>query len=422
MGKPLAVGKNFISDSLMTVFQSADRYDHELLWREYEDSDVDDELGPKYHDMTGYKTSVGVLRKRLNLMGYTSSHVRSLAEKELTLYLNAKSGYEASEEQQTTQEWQDGNALLDSVISRVLEVDWLWPYGADRTRRDVLLELAWDRILELGDDRLVLALLLPQFRSNVACKLNLTELIMSGWLDYSDDLVEHATTALQAETKTSGKVVVLTEGSTDAAFIQAAMHATAPHVEEYFTFLDFGSDAPGGTSWAVNLARGLAGASIANRVVVVLDNDAAGREAERQLRLSRLPASFAVVTLPDQPFAQMYPTQGPSGQGLEDVNGRACTIEFMFGPTIMSQANNDVLPPVRLRAYIDKVDDYQGELSGKRRVQEVIRSLAKQDPTTWPADALQACKLVTEKLITAAESAALPSQTVGTTELLRGAG
>jgi hypothetical protein len=76
--------------------------------------------------------------------------------------------------------------------------------------------------------------------------------------------------------------------------------------------------------------------------------------------------------LPDVEWARSYPTQGPSGDRIEDVNGRACSIEFMFGSELMRSPKTWALAPVRWKSYIPAVNDYQGELTEKRAIQQAI--------------------------------------------------
>jgi hypothetical protein len=94
--------------------------------------------------------------------------------------------------------------------------------------------------------------------------------------------------------------MVLTEGSTDAVALEAAVGLLAPHLIDYLTFLDFhGANAAGGTGALVATVRGFAAAGVLNRAVALFDNDTAGRAAIRALERTRLPESIRVATLPD---------------------------------------------------------------------------------------------------------------------------
>lgn len=354
------LGKNYVPDAIMTVFQSTDRYVDEKLITEYEGPGDLIRSPSAYRNLMGYKASAKVLRERLSLMGY---HPESVYQEALALvrqaiadednpirakYLEFDSSIVSSEED-----------LLDQAVSGLRKYNWMWPTGVEATPLDSLLEWVWEEIAhDEQDARFILALVLREVRGNTCCRLDLTDLASGGWLDWTDDLVPRAIENLQRETSANGKIIVLTEGRTDVEIVRAALDALRPDVSNYFTFLDFvGFKNPGGTDRVVSLAKGLAAAGVMNRVVVVLDNDAAGSAAERQLQMVGLPATFRVMRLPDQKFAKQYPTIGPSGTTFEDVNGRACSIEFMFGEDVLRAASGGALPAVRWSSYLGEVKD-----------------------------------------------------------------
>jgi len=407
--RSILLGKNYVPNELMTVFRQSDRYENSDLIAEYENLPDHSEWSTKYRRLIGYRTNVKTLRERLHLMGFSLDHIRAEAIRILS---------EATEDEESVlrDRWMntarpripDMESLLDATIKRLHEVDWVWPYGSEVGDLDKLLEWTWEEIAHEGrDPRFILALQLRGFQGNCSCVLDLTDLAMGGWLDWNEDLVLRASSRLQLETSASGKIIVLTEGSTDAAALQGALRVLRPDVRDYFTFLDFaGFSAPGGTDRVVSLAKGLAAASVMNRVVAVLDNDVAGREAERQLSRAGLPPTFAVMRLPQQDFARKYPTLGPSGSQLENINGRACTIEFMFGEEFLRVANGGALPPVRWKSYLPGMNDCQGVITNKSTIQRAIRELLSST-TEWPRDARRAASSVIDVLLVAARATVL---------------
>lgn len=178
---------------------------------------------------------------------------------------------------------------------------------------------------------------------------------------------------MSAAVAVDGPVIVITEGSSDAQRLRRSLEIATPEVAHLFKFLDFGYRPPGGTDRVVSLTKGMSASGVMNRIVAVLDNDTAGREAASQLSKLDLPAQVAVVCLPAVPYADRYPTLGPSGPGLEDVNGRAVSMEFMFGVDVLCDGAG-ALAPVRWHAFNEKVGDYQGRLdtAEKGRVGKLI--------------------------------------------------
>ena len=75
------------------------------------------------------------------------------------------------------------------------------------------------------------------------------------------------------------------------------------------------------------MLKSFAGAGIANRIVLLLDNDTAARDAVRALRGAKLLDHYSVLHYPDIELARSYPTLGPTGLSEMDVNGLAGSIE-----------------------------------------------------------------------------------------------
>lgn len=413
-GHTLLLGKNYVPDTLMTIFRNGDQFRKNELIEEYENLPEYREVSArKYQRLVGYRLSVKALRERLRLMGFSVERVRAEALRLLAEELEyddstlrdlwAKVGRSRIPHL---------DSLLDSTIKQLHEhgADWLWD-GRGKADHDLdeLLHWTWDSIdHDTQDLRFLLAVQLSHVRGSCSCVMDLTDLVKGGWLDWSDDLVSRATLRLQLEISASGKIIVITEGSTDAAAVQAALHKLRPDVSDYFTFLDFAEfSAPGGVDRVVSLTKGLAAASVMNRVVVLLDNDTAGRHAENQLSRIKLPPTFAVTRLPEQRFARKYPTVGPSGSLLEDVNSRACSIEFMFGEEVMRIANGGSLPPVQWKSTLPGINDYQGEVTNKASIQSAIRKLLSSR-ADWPPGADRSAGAVIDAVLAAAHTT-LPS-------------
>ena len=162
--------------------------------------------------------------------------------------------------------------------------------------------------------------------------------------------------------------IVLTEGSTDGAVLKAALALLYPHLEGYYSFLDFESTrAAGGAGHLVSVVKAFAGAGITNRIIALFDNDTAAREAVRALQTVRLPPNFAVRHYPDLELLRAYPTLGPGGLTTLDVNGLAASIELYFGKDVLSDGQGGMIP-VRWKGYSDALRNDQGEVGNKGRL------------------------------------------------------
>jgi hypothetical protein len=158
------------------------------------------------------------------------------------------------------------------------------------------------------------------------------------------------------------KYLVVTEGSSDAAILRMSLPYVAPDVADFFDFVDMSENYPfTGTGNLVRFCQGLVQINIQNRILVLLDNDTAGRNAYTRIRDLPLPPTMTAMLLPELPEFRDVLTLGPTGEQREDVNGRAIAIEAFLdlgydgGPE----------PVVRWTSYDKQLDAYQGELSDK---------------------------------------------------------
>ena len=170
------------------------------------------------------------------------------------------------------------------------------------------------------------------------------------------------------------RFLIVTEGSSDSTILKTALPIVAPDVDDFFEFIDMKDNYPfTGTGNLVNFCKGLAAIRAQNRMVIVFDNDTAGKAAMRRLQPVRMPPNMRLIRLPDLEAFRDFPTLGPSGRSREDVNGRAVAIESFldldYGPTEEMA--------VRWTGFDHEVGEYQGELVKKeiyaRRFHEHFR-------------------------------------------------
>lgn len=148
-------------------------------------------------------------------------------------------------------------------------------------------------------------------------------------------ITDQAREERRREIATDAPLVILTEGSSDSQLLSEAIRVTHPHLVGFLRFMDFGSGAEGGASSLVKLVRSFVGAGIANRVLVLADNDTAAHDALDRLKRGRLPDGYRVMHYPELPMLRRYPTLGPqlADPVLMDVNGKAGSLEMYLGRT-----------------------------------------------------------------------------------------
>lgn len=219
-----------------------------------------------------------------------------------------------------------------------------------------------------------------------------------------EQLHREARARMSSTVASSGPVIVITEGSSDARWLRCSLEKALPEIAQYFEFLDFaGYKPPGGTDRVVSLTKGMAAAGVMNRIVAVLDNDTAGNEAAEQLAQVKLPPHAAVVTLPAFEYANRCPTIGTEGPSTADVNGRATSIEFMFGDEILRNSDGSFFP-VRWHSYNERIDAHQGRLENgdkKEAGRRIEKAISAVDSSDLSDQVLAGCRRLSEMLIRA---------------------
>ncbi|MER0485080.1 HEPN/Toprim-associated domain-containing protein [Streptomyces sp. Edi2] len=396
-------GKNDIPSRLMTVFQEEDKYmkadwaqkvdrlnsipDSQAIPPELQEFQTWDGHYEDSADRFGYRSTVATVLTRLRLMGFTPEvSRRSMAETrrsrlkddgqpEDILLVSSARGAPATPHQMSCEQ------VIDTgLAAHIKSYDHDGPRGAhlDPIAVACLVELDSYLEYEADDPRLFLAALLHGQESHTRATMDLSDLLAAGYCSSYEDLSAQAVRELNAMTASTGPIIVITEGKFDAQVIPRALRLVRPEIAGYFKFWDLESTkAAGGTDQVVKNLRSFAAAGVMNRVIGILDNDTAGRQAERQLASASLPDHYGVCRLPDLDYAQSYPTLGPSGASTDDVTGRACSVEFYFGQDCLVGPDGKPVP-VRWKTHIDPMNDYQGELVNKPHVQGRIKEMLRE--------------------------------------------
>jgi hypothetical protein len=170
--------------------------------------------------------------------------------------------------------------------------------------------------------------------------------------------------------------IVLTEGSFDAQALGYGMRLLRPHLGPFIKFFEHDLGVEGGAGAAIKTLKSFTAAGIRNRVVALLDNDSAAYEAALALRKFKLPEHFAVMHYPDLEIAKEYPTLGPQGDAVMDVNGLAGAIELYLGIDVLLDETG-ALSPVQWKGRMPGIKRYQGEIVDKALIQKRFLAKAK---------------------------------------------
>lgn len=134
--------------------------------------------------------------------------------------------------------------------------------------------------------------------------------------------------AFQPGARQKQKILIATEGASDASIIRRSLDVLRPDVADFFNFVDVDERHHfWGTGNLVKFAEGLLRIEVLNKVLFVFDNDAEGVDAFRKLEKLKLPANMRAMLLPDLEEFREFTTRGPEGVSVSDINGRAAAIE-----------------------------------------------------------------------------------------------
>ena len=197
---------------------------------------------------------------------------------------------------------------------------------------------------------------------------DVTDLVWSEYASRDDDFVGYTSDISIEEMQSMAKVILLTEGSSDARILQSSLELLYPHLADYYSFMEFDAMRVGGGSGSLaNLVKAFAGAGVVNKTIALFDNDTGGRDALRGIANLDLPQHLVVLMLPALDSLMAYPTIGPSGPADMDVNGLAGSIELYLGEDVLT--NGEGQCPIQWTGYSKALRQYQGEVLDKAGIQ-----------------------------------------------------
>jgi len=340
------------------------------------DKDSTDEI-----ELATYEASADVVRDRLELMGFTLSTALSGFDRALRL------GDSRHRKLMDSVRDSSGSAFTDDdgpVLSTLTAVQWMEGLRtirdralAETPRDDPPPSSAMVRYMVSNqrrwfgfpgyDTRLALRLALEVCQGDRVV-YDLTELILGDVFGSSEQLAGHVDYLLTEGITRTRRIIVLTEGVTDKRAIERSLALLYPHLADNYRFMDFDGARVGGSAGSLAaLVKAFVGVGIANRVIALFDNDTAATAAMRSLSQISLPPNIKVLQYATLPLASRYPTIGPSGVVVMDVNELAGSIELYFGRDVLEQGPQ--LVPVQWKGFDEGLRRYQGEITDKAAVQ-----------------------------------------------------
>ena len=340
----------------------------------------------------GYVSSVGVLRDRLQLHGFTAKR----ALKELETAVGIWHGSMEPNVLDLGVTVQDAAALL-AELGAAVNTSNPW------VRQEEPQEVFWQQL----ETRTILRLALDVAEDqDLPVRYQLDDLASHGFLERGVPITDQAREERRENVAKDAPLVVLTEGSSDSQLLTEAVRVTHPHLDGFLRFMDFSGGAEGSVSNLAKLVRSFVGAGIANRVIALADNDSAAHDALDKLKREGLPDGYRILHYPDLPLLVSYPTLGPqSNEPIPmNVNGMAGSLEMYLGRELLLV--DGALVPVQWTNYVSGRRSYQGSISPqeKSRVHAKFRdkvSAARRDPTVRNEQDWSGIKAIVEAVLAA---------------------
>jgi hypothetical protein len=334
-GYPLIDSKSFVIPELMTVFRETDKRVFErkvfernpLVWGTLDNAE---EANHETERAVEYSTEAKKIIDRLNVMGFTLARARSEFEAGRLSEI-AKFESWAEDRQETSwfaDEWDVVREftfdLYADGLKQIIEQS-LRPRPFDDNEKQ---ELSRFVKYMLSQEDYFLGFLggEPRLLLRVACELvppdsrviqDITEVTHAGYYEENESVCENAIQELVESYPENSPIIILAEGSSDITILKESLAVLFPHLEGYYSFLEFDSArVPGGAGYLVSMVKAFAGAGIANRIIAIFDNDTAAHDATRSLKQIRIPPNIAILHYPSLELLRAYPTLVAWGVGF----------------------------------------------------------------------------------------------------------
>jgi HEPN/Toprim N-terminal domain 1 len=374
---PVFAEKSQANALVMTIFRESDRVIATRSVRERNPIQWDNtDAGPDESELiVEYTTSVGTAKDRLRVMGFTLKSIKADFEKaKATHIMWLKELSEGGD----SDLWSDEIALLSNssfadFVAGMKEIVTSGVHYVWFTKRVPNGSALAKYMLKDNDDfywgfpctdlRCFIRALLESVPDGSTVTQELTDLVDGEYYPEDARVTDLALQELKGSYSINSPVIVLTEGVTDSRALQQPLSLLYPHLLGYFSFMDLAVRSPGGAGSLVHVVKSFAGAGIENRVIALFDNDTAGHAALSLLRDISLPQTMRILSYPDLALAALYPTAGPTGTSVQNINGLACSIELFFGRDVLEIAGQ--LVPVQWKGYDERMKRYQGEITNK---------------------------------------------------------
>ena len=336
-------------------------------------SDMDEGV---VREEAGHARTLGDMKLRLELLGYTINGAQRAYENVLTHYFDDTSldGFSfdifrkvvSSVNIDDLERFKDSFHLTfhDYIAEVVLTQSGFEDIKDQVTTNDDDFLALFDRL-----DPYFLMRLLAENPKNQHVKVmwRTHEIVEAGWVSNDD---------LYTGVDEKDKFLIITEGSSDLFIIKRAISLLRPELADLFTYVDMEDNYPfSGTGNLYKFFQGLASIGMQNKCLCIFDNDAEGVEKYHKAVDIEVPSNLKVMKLPDLEEFSDFVTEGPTGRHNSDVNGKAVAIECFLDLAFRVRLE----PVIRWSSYKGDTNVYQGALENKEFYTKQFKKVKSMD-------------------------------------------
>ncbi len=341
-------GKNFGIRDYSKLFLPSDKKDIPYYY-------ADDEVILK----PGYSISLGRVKSRLELLGYSLQELKShfqehndnypdyLEQPEISfetmLAIFSKINIKDYKNKKEYDDYDLGEYVIENIFQNETFKDLI--NHIDIKDKDI------GAYFENLDPLFTLRLLIKN-PNNLEMNLEwrTQDVIDGGWTNEKEIFIG---------VEETDKFLIVTEGSSDTFIIKKSLELLKPDILDFFTFVDMEENYPfTGTGNLYRFCQGLTSIRIQNKTLVLFDNDLEGVDKFNKTNKLNLPNQMKIMKLPELKEFTNFLTAGPTGETYEDINGKAVAIECFLDLSISN-------PKIRWTNYSKDFNAYQGSLENK---------------------------------------------------------
>jgi len=404
---PIETDKNYVNPFMLGLFDSGDLTIFDPRERANKNLGLISDINKELDLAAVLSSNSNVLRDRLEVLGFTVKRAKQqfydVKEEQISSWLSMSGSLK------TNKDWIEHleqkvkitqNCSFDEYLfsckylieERINSIESL-PEGAPNRKlvQHLLDDINGFAHYPRWDFRNFLRAIIEVFPDPFTLSYDISEIVYEQIIegisaeDLYNQLIESGHDEQAFEYRIGDKTLILTEGSTDTEILKRSIRLLYPHLEQYYSFVDFESSyIQGGSGALTNTIKAFIGAGINNRIIGVYDNDTAGNSSMKLLTKLQLPHNLRIIKYPHLSLATSYPTMGPNGLTQLDINGLACSIELYLGLDVLNDDKGTKVP-IQWTGFDKGIARYQGEIINKNAIQNQFfkkLKVCEKDPTS----------------------------------------